>query len=371
MSLHSLSLSSSGLDPAAAEALAQRTRSRRRRVWALVLVFIAAALAGLGFGAVPIGLETQALIVLDRLGLTSLDASWVREEAVLLSIRLPRVLLAILVGGGLAVCGAALQGLFRNPLADPGLIGVSAGAALGAVATIVFGGLFFAGLPPAVRPYLLPLAAFLGGLVVTVIIQRLARRGGETDIATLLLAGIAINAIAAAAMGFLIYLADDQQLRQVTIWTLGSLAGRPWGDLIPVVPVICLAVVGIFALARPLNALLLGEQEAYHLGVEVESMKRRLVFLVALATGAAVAVSGVIGFVGLVVPHLVRLLLGGDHRLLLPASAVAGASLLLLADLAARHVVLPAELPIGILTSLLGGPFFLWLLLRRRDMTRG
>ncbi|GAB5467722.1 MAG: iron ABC transporter permease [Rhodospirillales bacterium] len=345
---------------------ASRRRAVGLRFWALSGLFVLATLLALGWGAVTIPPTLIANILAHSLGLAALDPALATEEAVLLSIRLPRVLLAILVGGGLAVCGAALQGLFRNPLADPGLIGVSAGAALAAAATIVFGGLFFAGLPPALRPYLLPLAAFLGGLLVTVIIQRLARSGGRTDVATLLLAGIAVNAIAGAGIGLLFYLADDQQLRAVTLWTLGSLAGRPWSEILPALPLILIALVGLLAMARPLNALLLGEQEAYHLGFAVERLKRRLVLLVALATGAAVAVSGIIGFVGLVVPHLVRLLLGADHRLVLPASALVGASLLLVADLGARHLVLPAELPIGILTSLLGGPFFLWLLLRRR-----
>ncbi len=354
-----------------ADPLRKRQRARVRRVALLVFLFLLALLAGLGLGAVAIAPSDSLQILASRLGLTTLDPGLSREAAVLLSIRLPRALLAVLVGGALAVSGAALQGLFRNPLADPGLIGVSGGAATAAAATIVYGGVVTANVPWATQPLLLPVAAFVGGLAVALTLQRLARWRGQTDVATLLLAGIAINAVATAGLGLLFFIADDQQLRDITIWTLGSLAGRPWSELMLAMPLIVLAVIGLLFMARPLNALLLGEQEAFHLGFAVERIKRRMVLLVALATGAAVAVSGMIGFVGLVVPHLVRLLLGADHRLVLPASAVAGGTLLLLADLGARHVVLPAELPIGILTSLIGGPFFLWLLLRRRRLGAG
>ncbi|MEQ8653262.1 MAG: iron ABC transporter permease [Kiloniellales bacterium] len=343
----------------------QRRRARAQRLAFLLLAFIAALLAGLGIGAVPISPGEIAHILMARIGLISLDPELTTQSAVLLSIRAPRVVLGMLVGGALSTCGAALQGLFRNPLADPQLIGVSAGAALAAVTVIVFGAGLAAVLPSPLDLSLLPVAAFFGGLIVTLIIQRMARRHGETDVATLLLAGIAVNAIATAGMGLLLFVADDQQLRSITIWMLGSLSGRPWSEVLPALPLILLGVVGLLVLARPLNALMLGEREAFHLGFDVERVKRRMVLLVALATGAAVAVSGIIGFVGLVVPHLVRLLLGADNRLVLPASALTGATLLLLADLAARHVVLPAELPIGILTSLIGGPFFIWLLLTR------
>ncbi len=343
-----------------------RRRKRRAVSAGLVLLLLAAILLSIALGAVPISGAAALDALLSRLGLVEADPAFATERAVLLSIRLPRVLLAILVGAALGLSGAALQGLFRNPLADPALIGVSGGAALAAVATIVFGQAIASATLPGLRPYLLPLAAFLGGLAVTLLLQRLARRGGRTDVATLLLAGIALNAITGAAMGLLLFIADDGQLRSITLWTLGSLAGRPWSAILPAVPLILAGGLALLAMARPLNALLLGETEAYHLGIAVEPLKRRLVLAVAAATGAAVAVSGMIGFVGLVVPHLVRLLLGADHRFVLPLSAVGGAALLLFADLAARHIVLPAELPIGILTALFGGPFFLWLLLRRR-----
>ncbi len=339
-------------------------RHRRRNIIAisaLVAGFVAVFLLSVGWGAVPIRPGQVVAILAEPLGL---DLPWAfdnRESTVLLAIRLPRAVLAVLAGAALAVSGAALQGLFRNPMADPALIGVSSGAALAAVGVIVLGigtGVF--GL------YALPVAAFVGGLVATVIVYRIASRGGRTEIATMLLAGIAVNAMAGAGIGLMTFLSDDRQLRELNFWLLGGLGGVTWEKLLPAVPLVLLAVVVIPLLARRLNALLLGETEALHLGFHVENTKRLIVTLAALATGGTVALTGVIGFVGLVVPHLVRLLIGPDHRVLLPASILLGAGLMLLADLFARTLVLPAELPVGILTSCVGGPFFIWLLVRYR-----
>ncbi len=262
-----------------------------------------------------------------------------------------------------------MQGLFRNPLADPGLFGVSTGAALGAVAVIVLGGALVGGLDPAIRPFFLPLAAFAGGLLVTLIVQRIATRDGVIDIATMLLAGIAINALAGALLGIFTFVSNDQQLRELTFWMMGSLAAITWTSLLPAIGLIFLPAVLLPRMARVLDAMLLGESEAHYLGFNVDITKRSIIILTALITGAAVAVSGVIGFVGLVTPHLVRLAIGPDHRYLLPTSALLGGCLLLLADMAARTVVLPAELPIGIVTACFGGPFFLWLLARRRGLS--
>jgi len=289
---------------------------------------------------------------------------------VLLSIRLPRAVLTVLTGAALGMAGAVLQGLFRNPLADPGLIGISSGAALAAALVIVLGGLPPFGAFGAILPYLLPLAAFGGSLAATVLVYRLARIGSRTDVGTLLLGGVALNAIAGAGLGFLIFASTDQQLRDLNFWLLGSLAGAAWRDLLLVIPLILVPLFWLPRLARPLNAILIGEAEAGHLGYAIESVKRQAVILVALAVGAAVSLTGIIGFVGLVVPHILRLLAGADHRMLLPASALLGAVLLLVADLLARTLVLPAELPIGVITSAVGGPFFFWLLLRRK-WTRG
>ncbi|WP_176470475.1 MULTISPECIES: FecCD family ABC transporter permease [Pseudomonas] len=299
------------------------------------------------------------------LGLPVAGEGLEQAELILGQIRLPRTLLGLAVGAVLALSGVAMQGLFRNPLADPGLVGVSAGAALGAAVAIV-GGSWVGGIPEAFAPYLLSLCAFLGGLGVTALVYRLGRRDGQTNVATMLLAGIALTALAGAAVGLFTYLADDATLRTLTFWNLGSLNGASYQRLWPLVLVAVLVSLWLPRRAQALNALLLGESEARHLGIEVEKLKRELVFCTALGVGAAVAAAGLIGFIGLVVPHLVRLLAGPDHRVLLPASLLAGASLLLFADLIARLALAPAELPIGIVTAFIGAPFFLYLLLRGR-----
>ena len=293
-----------------------------------------------------------------------------RHQAIIASIRLPRVLLGALIGGGLAISGAAMQGLFRNPLADPGLIGVSSGAAVAAVAVIVLGStaLDFATL--ALGPFALSLAAFGGGAATTFLVYSLSLVHGRVAVSTMLLAGIAINAVAGAITGIFTFVADDAQLRSLTFWSLGSLGGATWPTVTATAPLIGFSALAVLRYARPLNALLLGEDEAGHLGYRVERLKRSLVLLVAIAVGAAVAVAGIIGFVGLVVPHLLRITLGPDHRFLLPGSALLGASLLVSADLIARIVVAPAELPIGIVTAIIGGPFFMYLLQRGRRLGR-
>ena len=279
-------------------------------------------------------------------------------------IRLPRMLLGLLVGATLALTGAVMQGLFRNPLADPGLIGVSSGAALGAALVIVLGGWLLSSLPAQLLPYASVAGAFLGGVATTMLVYRLGQTGQGTSVASMLLAGIAIAAISGAFIGLLSYIADDAMLRTLTFWNMGSLSGAS-GNKVLVLALCCALVWWRLPMqARALNALLLGESEARHLGIDIERVKRELVLLTALGVGACVAVTGLIGFVGLVVPHLVRLLLGADHRRVIPASMLLGAALLLLADVVARLLVAPAELPIGILTALLGAPFFLVLLLR-------
>ena len=276
----------------------------------------------------------------------------------LLQLRLPRVVLAALTGGTLGICGASIQGLFRNPLAEPGLIGVSAGAALGAVLVLVVMPTVFPGL-------LVPLAACFGAGATVWLVLAIARRAGQTHIATALLAGVAINAIAGASIGVLTYIADDAALRSLTFWLFGSLGRADWPMIATATPALLLPVLFLPRYAQPLNAWLLGESAAQHLGVRTERVKRHVPLLVTLGVGAAVAITGVIGFVGLVVPHLVRTVTGPDHRRVLPASALAGALLLVLADAAARGLAMPAEVPVGLITALLGGPFFLWLLLRR------
>ncbi|MDQ7986363.1 iron ABC transporter permease [Pseudomonas sp. G34] len=329
----------------------------------LLLAFALWLSLALGPVSLPLGDTLQAVL---RLAGVPLAADGLQQaELIVGQIRMPRTLLGLAVGAVLALCGVAMQGLFRNPLADPGLIGVSSGAALGAAVAIV-GGAAMGGMPEVFAPYLLSLCAFLGGLVVTALVYRLGRHNGQTSVTTMLLAGIALNALAFACIGLFTYLADDATLRTLTFWNLGSLNGASYARLWPLLLVTLAVALWLPRRAQALNALLLGESEARHLGVAVERLKRELVFCTALGVGAAVAAAGMIGFIGLVVPHLVRLLVGPDHRVLLPASALAGASLLLLADLFARLILAPAELPIGIVTALIGAPFFLYLLLRGR-----
>ena len=284
------------------------------------------------------------------------------QRLVFIEIRAPRVALAGLVGAALAVSGAALQGLFRNPLADPGLIGVSSGAALGAVAMIVLG----AGPASPLTAYALPLAAMLGAMLVTLFLWAFASRYGRFSVVTILLVGIAVNALAAVGLGAFQYLSDEGQLRTLTFWMLGSFGRANWPTVLPAALAMAAAAAPLFFVARALDLMQLGESEAFHLGVAVQRLKRRVILCAAAAVGAGVALSGIIGFVGLVVPHLVRLLLGASHRWVLPGAALLGAALTVLADLLARTVAAPAEIPVSLVTSALGAPFFLWLIARVR-----
>ncbi len=290
------------------------------------------------------------------------------DRVIVFEIRLPRAVLGVLIGAALAVSGATMQGVFRNPLADPGLVGVSAGAGLGAVSFIVLQAGVLAPIASLFGIYGIPFAAFLGGLVSTLMLYRISTRHGRTSVATMLLAGIALGALAGAFTGVLVFWADDTQLRDLTFWGLGSLAGATWTKSLMAAPLILPVLIAMPFMARSLNALALGEASARHLGIDVQRFKNLAVVSVAAATGASVAVSGGIGFVGIVVPHLLRLAIGPDHRFLLPASALLGAVLLLFADAIARQIVAPAELPIGIVTAAAGAPFFLWILLRKRGL---
>ena len=304
-------------------------------------------------------------ILAQRIGIELPFAFSEQQESVLLFIRLPRVILGLLVGAALAVSGAVLQCLFRNPLADPALIGVSSGSALTVAATIVLGETLAISTFSFNKPHLLPFAAFFGGLAATLFTYRVGKRTTGASVATMILAGIAVSAFAVAGIGLMSFLATDAQLRNIMFWNLGSVGGATWSALTVSAPLILLSVFLLIKMARPLNVILLGEAEARHLGIDTEKLKRRAICLVALAVGASVAVSGAIGFVGLVVPHLLRLTIGADHRFLLRNSAVAGASLVVGADILGRNILSPAEIPIGIVTALVGAPFFIWLLLRK------
>ncbi|MBX3518445.1 MAG: iron ABC transporter permease [Xanthobacteraceae bacterium] len=289
-----------------------------------------------------------------------------RDAVVVLDIRLPRAVLAAIVGAALAVAGALLQGIFRNPLADPGLVGVSPGAALAAVAWIVFGGALASHLPYFLFSHALSFAAFAGSLIAILLLYRLATYEGRTSVANLLFAGIALGALASAGTGLIIFIASDLQLREFTFWTLGSLGAATWPRVLLALPFTVLLIGGSLWLARGLDMLALGEAEAFHSGVNVERMKRIAIVIVAAGVGAAVAVSGIIGFVGLVVPHLLRLTAGPSHKSLIIGSAFLGAALLTASDIFARTAASPAELPIGIVTAFIGAPFFIWLLRQNR-----
>lgn len=325
----------------------------------LAAMLIGALLLGAGIGAVAVPPDVALAIILNKVGI-NLEVTFTQQQmAVLWNIRLPRVVLGALVGAALAVSGALLQGIFRNPLADPGLIGVSSGAALGAVFTIISGIAVFG-------IYTLPIAAFLAGAATTLLVYQLSRRHGRTDVAMLLLVGVALNALAGATTGLLTYLADDAQLRSIVFWTLGGLGGALWETVLAAAPPILLALAVAPRLGFYLNLFALGETEARHLGANTELIKRATVLIAALATGAAVALTGPIGFIGLIVPHIIRLAIGPDHRRLIPACALGGATLLVLADLLARTLAAPAEIPVGLFTAFAGGPFFLALILRTR-----
>lgn len=292
-----------------------------------------------------------------------------RDQLVLWSIRIPRIAAAAMIGALLAMSGAIMQGLFRNPLADPALVGVSSGGAFAAAAAIVFTDSQVGENFRFIQTELLPLSAFLGSLVTTIVLYAIASHGGRTSIAIFLLAGLAIAAIANAGIGLLVFVADDRQLRDITFWLLGSLSGATWPKAATLAPVLALALLASVWIARGLDVLVLGEAEAFHSGVDVERLKRISIVLVSAMTGVAVSVCGVVGFVGIVVPHLLRMMIGPAHRLLLPASALFGAVLMLGADTLARTIVAPAEMPIGILTAAIGAPFFLAILLRQRGLT--
>jgi iron complex transport system permease protein len=338
---------------------------RRRAVLTtagLVALLALVALLSLTHGAVPVPGGRVADILVQAVEARSVDPT--RDALVVTQIRLPRLFLGMMIGGALAMSGALMQGLFRNPLADPGLAGVSAGAGLGAALVIVLGDRLPEGLAGLSAFALLPAAAFFGALAATSTLYIVATRDGRTSVATMLLAGVALAALASSFIGILAYVSDDRQLRDLTFWSMGSLGGASWAKVAVLAPITALMLAAGPFLSRGLNALALGEAEAFHLGVRLQRLKAAIVFLVAIAVGASVAAAGVISFVGIVAPHALRLVVGPDHRALLPLSVAAGAVLLAGADVLARTLVAPAEMPIGVLTAAIGAPFFLWLLTR-------
>ncbi|WP_442810861.1 FecCD family ABC transporter permease [Streptomyces sp. Wh19] len=352
---------------AAAPYRAPAPKPRRSPAFALTAGLLAALLvccllsAGLGAYSIPLGDVLGS--VQHRLGLGGAALDRV-GESVLWNVRLPRVVLALLVGASLGCAGALMQGVFGNPLAEPGVIGISSGAAVGAVASIALGLSFFGN-------WTVTVCAFAAGLVTVLLVYALSRSGGRTEVVTLILTGIAVNAFAGALIGLFIFFADNAQISQITFWQLGSLAQATWPKVLAVLPCAVLGLLVAPFHARKLDLLALGERPARHLGVDVERLRIVLVLVVALLTAAAVAVAGIISFVGLLVPHLLRMANGPGHRFLIPGSALGGALVLVVGDLAARTVADPAELPLGVLTALFGSPFFFWLLRRTRRKQGG
>jgi len=342
--------------------------TRRAVLWvSLAAVLVVAVVMSLTLGAADLDAGKVALALLSRLpGLERLDPGLTSgQETIVFDLRLPRLALALLVGAALSVAGVVMQAFFQNPMAAPSIIGISSGASFGATLAVVTGvGVGIAGLGAV------PIAAFVGALVATVLVYVLSRRGGRTPVGVLLLTGVAMGSLMSALAALVLVTGQDpsrRDLDQVVYWMLGSVAGKTWTHVLVVLPYVGTAGVLTWIFGRDLNVLTLGDETAWYLGLNVEQVRLILLALSSLLTAAAVAVSGVIGFIGLVVPHLMRILAGPDHRTLLPASAVAGGTLLVLADVVARTMVAPTEIPVGIITSLLGAPFFLYLLHRRRE----
>lgn len=332
----------------------------------LTAALILVGMLALGMGAyyIPISDVGRMLACKLKLGNSLLNGSL--DDNVLFVIRMPRILLGILVGAALGVSGAAVQGIFRNPLADPGLIGISSGASLFAVLVIAFESLLFVGLSQVMGHYLLIFGAFIGAGLTALLVYRISLKEGRPQVTTMLLAGIAINGLAGALTGLMTYMATEQQLRTITFWMLGSLGGATWESVSAVTPFIVLPVCGMLFFGKPLNAFALGEMQADLLGMRTDRVKIWVVTLGTLAVGASVAVSGIIGFVGLLVPHTVRLMGGADNRYVLIASTIMGATVLTLADVLSRTLAAPIELPIGVITALLGTPVFLYILIKEK-----
>jgi iron complex transport system permease protein len=319
----------------------------------------------IGCGAVSITYREILISFLRLVGFHPAQAIDPVHEGLFMQIRLPRVLLCALVGASLSVSGALMQALFRNPIVEPGLIGTSSGSAFGAALVFVIGKSYFTSLSPVLGTLILPLSAFLFGLLATWIVYKLSAVVGKVNVATMILVGIAINAIAAGGTGFLSYIARDPQARSITFWNLGTVSGADWPSVVLVCCSSLLAALAALRYSKSLNALLLGEEEAAYLGIDTEQLKMRIMLINTLLVAIATSVVGVIGFVGLIVPHLLRMFRSADNRFLIIGSALLGAIVLNAADMLSRILLAPAELPIGIVTAVVGAPVFLWLLTRR------
>jgi iron complex transport system permease protein len=341
------------------------TRRATMLIGGLAVGLIVVAIVAAGTGQLHVPPDEVLGSILHRLGLDiGPMPTHPRGEAALWNVRFPRVVMAMLVGAALGGAGAVLQAVFGNPLAEPSVIGVSGGAAVGACLVIVFEWAF-------VGTYTIPLVAFTTGLITTLLIYSLSRSDGRTEVVTLVLMGIAVNAVTAAIIAYTVFLGDTQAREQIVFWQLGSFNGARWESVRVIAPLVAIGLVGVTLMARKLDLLALGERAARHVGLNVERLRLMSIVLVALLIASGVAFAGIIAFVGLIVPHVVRMLIGPAHRALVPASILGGAFVLVLADLVARTAVDYADLPIGMLTALVGGPFFFWLLRRERRNSGG
>jgi len=326
----------------------------------LILTLFAAIIFSIMLGPVNIHPFTTISIFLNKIGL--IDSNWTQTiETIVTDIRAPRVLVAALVGAGLAIAGAAMQGLFKNPMAEPYVLGMSSGAAVGAALVIVLGigvGTF--------GTLSINIMAFFGAFGTILVVYGVARSDGKVPVETLLLAGIAMGAFLYAVVSFMKFIAPDQALRDIVLWLMGSFSMSRWDDLYLVTPLILIGIVGLYAFSRELNAMQFGEETAMYLGVKVETVKKIILVFAALITATGVSHAGIIGFVGLIIPHVVRILIGADHHILLPASAIMGAIFLILADTLARTIASPTEIPVGIITAFVGAPYFIYLLKRKK-----
>ncbi|MGC4232651.1 MAG: iron ABC transporter permease [Niabella sp.] len=340
--------------------------NNKKRIIYIVLIgaLIMAVLASLCIGAMPVPLKDILLMALQKTGMPVHYKTDITYAGIISEIRLPRTLLSLLSGAALGISGAAIQSVFRNPLAEPGLIGISAGASMAAAFIIALEPLLFIQLGNLFGHYLLALGAFAGGALAVFVVYRLSKSDGAPLTTMMLLAGIAINALAGAFTGLLSFIADERQLRSITFWLMGSLAGANWKAVWVTAPFVIISLIFLPGLAKPLNTFALGEGQSNLLGMQADKVKTRVVILATLATGVSVAFTGIISFVGLLVPHILRLLAGTDNRFVIPASALLGALTLSVADLLARTIVAPLELPIGVVTAFLGTPVFLYILIK-------
>ena len=343
--------------------------NNRSFFYILLLILIIVSITSLIYGPVDLSIKNIFDIIISKLNITSSNDDLPFnniQETVVWNIRLPRLLLGIIVGLALGSSGAVLQGLFRNPLVDPGFIGVSSGAAVGAMLAIMFSSFFF-NLFKISSFLLLPVLSMLGAFIVTIIIYKLSKVESKTNIMAMLLSGIAINAFAGAIIGILVSISSDAQLRSFTFWTLGGLDRGNW-DIIGLSYALILGCfVIVFLIRDKLDIFMLGDAEAYHLGIDVERLKKLIILISSLMVGITVSFCGMIGFIGLVTPHLVRLTIGPIHKYLIPCSAILGSIILVLADLISKTIIAPAQLPVGVITSSIGAPIFIWLIYNQRQ----